>query len=257
MRPHRQMASTCLVVVTSMVTAASSIRAAEPTPMLYARKDTWTETMLAVRETPYTWHSTTLTGLMSSLSRSRSSWVGWDGRCDVSCRRTTRVDDPDATLYWSLGRDIVWPARYWLAVPAVFQNGVWQAEVPSRFAALERWAFMNVRSDKGRTASSLPTLTAGLNPRETAGGWWPRGQLWDVEAGPGAWRPVGPNRHSGVAPAQVAKADAGGISIAPDPQRKNGSHWSPAASHWPAARPDRGPGCESTWMQVHSRARSL
>lgn len=76
----------------------------------------------------------------------------------------------NATLYWSLGRDIVWPARYWLAVPAVFQNGVWQAEVPSRFAALERWAFMNVRSDKGRTASSLPTFTAGVNPQEAAGG---------------------------------------------------------------------------------------
>ena len=45
------MASTCLAVVMSMVTAASLIRAAEPTPMLYAKKDTWTETMLAARET--------------------------------------------------------------------------------------------------------------------------------------------------------------------------------------------------------------
>jgi hypothetical protein len=32
---------------------------------------------------------------------------------------------------------------------------------------------------------------------------------------------VGPNRHSGVAPKQVTKADAGGISIAPDSQRNN------------------------------------
>ena len=50
MRPHRQMASTCLAVVMSMATAASSILAAEPTPLLYVKKDTWTETMLAARE---------------------------------------------------------------------------------------------------------------------------------------------------------------------------------------------------------------
>ena len=35
----------------SMVTAPSLIRAAEPTPLLYAKRDTWTETMLAARET--------------------------------------------------------------------------------------------------------------------------------------------------------------------------------------------------------------
>ena len=51
MRLHRQMASTCLAVVMSMVTAPSLIRAAEPTPLLYAKRDTWTETMLAARET--------------------------------------------------------------------------------------------------------------------------------------------------------------------------------------------------------------
>jgi len=32
------------------------------------------------------------------------------------------------------------------------------------------------------------------------------------------------------------------------------SHWSPAASHWPAARPDRVPGCESSWMRARNRA---
>ncbi|MCY2995576.1 MAG: NPCBM/NEW2 domain-containing protein, partial [Planctomycetota bacterium] len=46
---HRQMALACLALMMSAAVPASLIRAAEPTPPLYVKQDTWTETMLAAR----------------------------------------------------------------------------------------------------------------------------------------------------------------------------------------------------------------
>ncbi len=78
---------------------------------------------------------------------------------------------------------------------------------------------MTLRGEKGKAVSTVPVFTAGLNPQETAGNWWPGGQALDVETGLGSWRPVGPNRHSGVSPAKVGQHESGGIGIVPNPAK--------------------------------------
>jgi dienelactone hydrolase len=96
-----------------------------------------------------------------------------------------------ASLYWSPGENVAWPARYWKQIPATPADGSWQAQIPARYSGLAKRVFMTVVDDKGRRVSSLPALAPGADPRERAGPLWDGDQLWDAAQGVSAWRPVG------------------------------------------------------------------
>ncbi len=107
---------------------------------------------------------------------------------------------------------------------------------------------MTLRGEKGKAASTVPVFAAGVNPQETAGNWWPGEQAWDVETGLGSWRPVGPNKHSGVAAAKVSRHESGGICIVPNPGATP-FHWSTAASCSPRLPPRCTRDCGSIWTR--------
>lgn len=106
-------------------------------------------------------------------------------------------------LYWSPGKNVAWPARYWKEIPARVVDGGYEAEIPAEYAGLARWTFMDLHDAKGRKVSSVPVFTPGDDPRTKAGLLWEDGQLWDTRHGRSAWRPVegavaGPTTRSAV-----------------------------------------------------------
>lgn len=113
-----------------------------------------------------------------------------------------------ATLYWSPGTNLSWPARYWVKVPAQKTSSGWQASVAAPYAGLARVAFMNVQDAKGRTVSSLPLETSGADPAAPGGPLWEGEAIWDKAASIGAWRQIGPNVHAGTTAKVEQKADA-------------------------------------------------
>jgi cephalosporin-C deacetylase-like acetyl esterase len=125
-----------------------------------------------------------------------------------------------ATLYWSPGANLAWPARYWVKVPAQKTSSGWQASVAAPHAGLARVAFMNVQDVKGRTVSSTPLETAGVDPATSAGPLWEGGAIWDKAAGIGAWRQIGPNVRSGSPAKLELKADA--LLVSPGHAEKPG-----------------------------------
>lgn len=118
-----------------------------------------------------------------------------------------------AELCWSPGATLDWPARYWAEVPATRIADSWQAEVPARYARLARYVFMTVRDADGRAVSSVPTLAEGDDPQADTGPLWKDDALWDIAAGISAWRPAGPNVHSGSAQTTIALNGREGITV--------------------------------------------
>jgi len=133
---------------------------------------------------------------------------------------TAQVSDSpqivEATLYWSPGKNIDWPARYWVETPSVKTGSGWQAQIPTLYAAMAHYAFMTVKDAKGRAVSSIPSFTPGTNPLDEAGQLWADGALWDEASGPAAWRLIGPNVHKGTARVQITAGTVNGaIQLAP------------------------------------------
>jgi hypothetical protein len=110
-------------------------------------------------------------------------------RCVMTVKDSATV--ARASLYWSPGDKVAWPARYWQEIPATLVDGAWQAEIPPRHSKLAKGIFMKVVDDKGRAVSSVPGVIRGVDPRETACPLWDGDQLWDVRHGAAAWRPIG------------------------------------------------------------------
>lgn len=100
-------------------------------------------------------------------------------------------ESAEAWLYWSPGTDkLAWSSRYWKKIKAVAKgNNRFEAEIPSKYRKLAGYAFMNVKDGRG-LASSIPQYKAGLDPQQSDL-LWENDQLWDVEQGIAAWRPVG------------------------------------------------------------------
>lgn len=94
------------------------------------------------------------------------------------------------SLYWSPGKNVAWPARYWKEIPARAVADGYEAEIPAEHAGVARWTFMDVQDAKGRKVSSVPVFTPGDDPRTKAGPLWEDDQLWDTRHGRSAWRPV-------------------------------------------------------------------
>jgi cephalosporin-C deacetylase-like acetyl esterase len=130
---------------------------------------------------------------------------------------TTGDDIVRATLCWSPGGDtLIGPARYWLQTPATrTTRGGWKAVVPAAYAGLARLAFVNVWDAKDRMVSSLPVMSAGVDPRRTPGLSWPGGRLWDREAGVSAWRAVGPNVRRPAEGTTLSLEEGEGLLIGP------------------------------------------
>jgi cephalosporin-C deacetylase-like acetyl esterase len=144
-----------------------------------------------------------------------------------------------ATLHWSPGTNVSWPARYWVKVPAQKTSSGWQATVAAPHAGLARVAFMNVQDATGRTVSSLPLETSGADPSTSAGPLWEGEAIWDKAAGKDAWRQIGPNVHAG-APVKLEQKE-GTLLVSPgQPGKSNFSMVMNsvylASGHAPAAR---------------------
>ena len=128
-----------------------------------------------------------------------------------------------ASLYWSPGEKLGWPARYWKEIPATLDDGSWQAEIPEQYSKLAKYVFMNVVDAGARRASSVPVFTPGSDPREAAGPLWEDGQLWDARHGASAWRPVGGgSARRGAMKSHVAFSPPHTLSVGPE---KGGRHF--------------------------------
>lgn len=128
----------------------------------------------------------------------------------------------EATLYWSIGgKEVPWTARYWMAVPAKQTQEGWKAEVPARYAGLERMSFMNLTDDKKRTVSSVPAPFQGANAGKVPKLLWDGEALWDISIGISAWHPVGTNPKWPVGVSSTAQpAEGNGVIFAPAPKSR-------------------------------------
>lgn len=131
-----------------------------------------------------------------------------------------------ASLYWSPGGKLAWPARYWQEISATLKDGQWQADIPAQYSRLAKCVFMSVVDVKGRRMSSPPTFTAGDDPRDVAGPLWAGEQLWDVRQGASAWRPPGGVAvRRGALKSQVAFSPPHGLTVGPEKTAKQFSLW--------------------------------
>jgi len=94
---------------------------------------------------------------------------------------------PVKTVYaaWSAGNEIS-PARYWRWIEAKEINGVWTAQLPAGHEVLAGTVYFTVTDVDGRAISSALIERSGQTKCMT----WTDRSLWDVEAGPAAWRPA-------------------------------------------------------------------
>jgi hypothetical protein len=123
----------------------------------------------------------------------------------------------DVFLYWSPGEKLAWPSRYWTEIKAKCMDGRWQAEIPTMYAKLAKCVFMSIWDVKGRRVSSVPVFEPGTDPRNAAGPLWDDGQLWDVQHGASAWRPIGGvAARRGAMKSQVAFLAPHGLIIGPE-----------------------------------------
>jgi dienelactone hydrolase len=86
---------------------------------------------------------------------------------------------------WSAGNEIS-PARYWRWIEAKEIKGVWTAQLPAGHEALAGTVYFTVTDIDGRAVSSALIERGGQTKCMT----WAGGSLWDIEAGPAAWRPA-------------------------------------------------------------------
>jgi len=93
-----------------------------------------------------------------------------------------------ATLYFSPGKT-VWPARYWVGIPARRDGDLWTAELPPELARLSGQVYATAFDEDGMPSSSPARARCGMDPRSTPGPLWPDGMVWDRERGAEAWRP--------------------------------------------------------------------
>ena len=129
---------------------------------------------------------------------------------------TDNTEIKEATLCWSPGENLAWPARYWVETPAVKTQSGWQAQIPAAYSSLSHYAFMTAKDAKERTVSSIPTFAPGTDPLQTTGPRWAHGALWNQDSGPSAWRLIGPNVHSGSKQVQVTRGTGPAeIQVAP------------------------------------------
>jgi dienelactone hydrolase len=94
---------------------------------------------------------------------------------------------PVKTVYaaWSAGSEIS-PARYWRWIQAKEIGGVWTAQLPAGHESLAGTVYFTVTDIDGRAVSSALIERSGSTKCMI----WAGCSLWDVEAGPAAWRPA-------------------------------------------------------------------
>jgi len=111
--------------------------------------------------------------------------IGTGSEYTFECSDTVPI--ARASLYWSFGNQI-WPARYWIEIPAHIDGSKWTADIPPHFDSLEGCVFASLIDKNGRALSSRYVVRAGKDARTAEECHWRGDAIWDVERGVGAWR---------------------------------------------------------------------
>lgn len=165
-------------------------------------------------------------------SASDRTWVRWLRHCfhgeqplpavtGLKCEGrvyTWNVESPDpnvkSVLYWSPGQ-VVWPARYWIEIPATGKNGSWSAELPAKLAGVAAELYADAFDSNGGAASTELVTREGADPLVGSIPSWPAGALWDEERGAAAWRPPGPAKINGPLNVSLESPSAGKLTVGP------------------------------------------
>lgn len=117
-----------------------------------------------------------------------------------------------AMLCWSPGA-AVWPARYWVEIPATRTGNNWSASIPGGYDGLVADLFATVTDEDGRSVSSRLVHRNGADPQAAPVAEWPGGALWDVATGAAAWRPSGPSKNYGLWAQTLTTTPTGQVTV--------------------------------------------
>lgn len=122
-------------------------------------------------------------------------------------------DGIDSAALWFSpgGRDLAWPARYWLSVPAQRTNGVWSASLPNSFFEVAGKVFVSVTDTNGFRSCSRIQDRGGRDPQLVRCPLWGRDEIWDRDSAENSWRPI-----DSVSTGIEAGSEPGSVQIVPN-----------------------------------------